>query len=153
MRSEREAPVASLGRKSRGCRRWLRQRVRGTGSEGVGAQGARASGDQRSGPRQSGQGRHGAPEAGGRGEGGGALFFRAHLPDPGDESRAISRATVTFSLLYCLALLSWRQREGLVSRAVVALVLGGGPGRGRVLRNTLFLTDVAMLRPLSTEGV
>lgn len=46
---------------------------------GVGAQEAGASEDPGSGPLLSVQRRRGAAEAGGRGEGDGALFFRAHL--------------------------------------------------------------------------
>lgn len=45
-------------------------------------------------------------------------------------------------------------REGLVSRAVVALVLGGGPGRGgESFETRLFLTHAATARPPTAESV
>lgn len=98
--------------------------------ERVGVQGDGASGDRGSGPRPRGHGRHRAAEVGGRGEGGWALFFRAHRPHPGKRDSGISGATVTSSPLFFLAFLGRRQREGSVSRTVLALVFGGGPGRG-----------------------
>lgn len=50
--------------------------------ERVRGQGAGASGASRSWSRLSGQGLPGTSAAGGRGEDGGALFFRAHLLRP-----------------------------------------------------------------------
>lgn len=98
--------------------------------ERVGVQGAGASGDRGSRLRPRGYSRHGAAEVGGRGEGGWALFFRAHRPHAGERGSGVSGATVTSSPFFFLTLLGRRQREGLVSRAVFVLVFGGGPGRG-----------------------
>lgn len=98
--------------------------------ERVGVPGAGASGDRGYRPRPRGHSCHRAAEVGGRGEGGWALFFRAHRPYPGEPDSGVSGATVTPSPFFFLALLGRRRREGLVSRAVFALVFGGGPGRG-----------------------
>lgn len=77
---------------------------------------------------------HGSPRlrvvvaAAGGGEGDRALFLRAHRLCPaGRESGGLVEDG---HLLLSLAPSGWGQREGLVSRAVIAVVLGAGGGSG-----------------------